>query len=136
MTPPTATNPEQPARDIEDHRKSYGRYGGRYGEFEIGVMRRHAQILHEVVDPADVDGQRDAERHGDHDEQCIDGPCDTHLHVVIQHVAYKINQRDAGDDEKSAGHQRMPRRIGMENGMERSGQCERRYERGNPCQQR
>ena len=96
-------HPEQPARDIEDHRKSYGRYGGRYGEFEIGVMRRHAQILHEVVDPADVDGQRDAERHGDHDEQCIDGPCDTHLHVVIQHVAYKINQRDAGDDEKSAG---------------------------------
>ena len=75
-------------------------------------------------------------RHGDHDEQCIDGPCDTHLHVVIQHVAYKINQRDAGDDEKSAGHQRMPRRIGMENGMERSGQCERRYKRGNPCQQR
>ena len=98
-------------------------------------MGRHAQVLHEIVDAADMDGQGDAERHGDDDQQRIDGSRNAYLYIAVEHVADEVDQRDSRHDEKGAGHQRMPRRVGVEQRMKRGGQIERRDKGGSPCQQ-
>ena len=77
------------------------------------MVGRHAQVGDKVVDAADANGQRNAECHGQDDQQRIDRSCYAYFHVAVKHVADKVDQWDAWDDKEGTGHQRVPRGVGV-----------------------
>lgn len=129
--------PEQALRDVEDHREAHGRYGGRDGEGDVVVVRRHAQVGHEVVDTTEIDGRRLSERHGQDHQQDVRGPGDADIDISVDHVVHEVDQRHTGHDEERAGHEGMPGCGADEKGRQRGGYRRiDRQEGREPCQQR
>ena len=119
-------HPEQTPRYVEYHREAHGRYGCRHGIGQIAVVWRHAEVFHKVVYAAHLDGYYYAERHGRHYHERVDGPRYAYADVAVEHVAHKVDQRYARNDEQGTGHERMPRCVAVCEGY----QC-RRYVRLN-----
>lgn len=63
------------------------------------MMGRHGERLGKIVDAADLDGKGDAESHGQHHEQRIDGTDESGLDIAVEHVAHKVDERHTRYDE-------------------------------------
>ena len=102
----------EPLGHVEDGGKSHRRDSRCKGILPKFVMRGHAQFMHKTVDTETLDGQGYAKRHGKDHEQCVGSPDESHLNMVVEHVAHKVDKRHTRHDEEGTGHHRMPRSGG------------------------
>ena len=105
------------------------------------MVRSHREILHEVVDVANLDGEGNTECHGKDHQQGVQGTNHSHLDVAVEHVAHEVDQRNSRHDEEGARHQWVPRgsrmhearKGGCDGWIERKEGGEPRYQRCHEC---